>query len=115
MAHQPPMGTPSAGDPPASCLRCKTVYLKIVKASPEITFYRCPRCTRHYAGTPGAGLVDRWGSPVSRALYGVIYEPDAIPHAPRIAGELARGRTGPAIEALAREIQLELDEPTQRV
>jgi hypothetical protein len=91
------------------------ITLIVVEASPEMTFYRCPHCERHYARKPGMGLVDRWGSPVSLALYGVIYEPDAILHAPRIARELASARDRSSSEALAREIQLELDEPTQRV
>jgi hypothetical protein len=97
------------------CLRCKTVTLDILEPSSEVTFYRCPRCERHYAQQPGKGLVDRWLSPASLALYGVIYEPDAIMHAPRIARDLASTRDRASIEALAREIQLELDEPTQRV
>jgi transposase-like protein len=101
--------------PRVACPRCKTITLEVLEASPEITFYRCPHCERHYARKPGIGLVDRWLSPVSLALYGVIYEPDAILHAPRIARELASARDRASIEALAREIQLELDEPTQRV
>jgi hypothetical protein len=60
-------------------------------------------------------LVDRWLSPVSLALYGVIYEPDAIPHAARIAEQLASGKDRASIARLAREIQRELDEPTQPV
>jgi hypothetical protein len=98
-----------------ACLRCKTVTLDILEASSEITFYWCPRCERQYAQQAGKGLVDRWLSPASLALYGVIYEPDAIMHAPRIAKDLASTRDRASIEVLAREIQLEFDEPTQRV
>jgi hypothetical protein len=98
-----------------SCLRCKTVTLEVLDTLPEITCYRCLHCKRHYAKEPGKGLVSRWGSPLSLALYGVIFAADAIPHVADTARELARSRDSQAIEALADEIQLELDEPTQRV
>ncbi len=107
--------SPSASGPGLTCPRCRTVGLETLDASPGITFYRCPGCSRQYARTPGAGLVDRWLSPVSLALYGVIFESDAIPHAPRIAQDLTRERDPASLAALAREIQLELDEPTQQV
>jgi hypothetical protein len=98
-----------------TCPRCQTVTLDIVAASSEISVYRCLRSERQYARTPGTGVVDRWLSPVSLALYGVIYEPDAIIHAPRIATELARTRDRAMIDVLAGEMQRELDEPTQWV
>ena len=52
---------------------------------------------------------------MSLALYGVVFEPDAIPHAARIADQLARGHDTEYARHLAREIERELDELTQRV
>jgi hypothetical protein len=60
-------------------------------------------------------VTDRWGSPISLALYGVIFDRDAIPRADQIAEMLARDKDAVYLEAFAREIQSELDEPTQQV
>jgi predicted RNA-binding Zn-ribbon protein involved in translation (DUF1610 family) len=100
---------------PSLCLRCKTVPLNVLQSDAEITFFVCPRCGRQYARKSGAGLVYRWGSPLSIALYGVIYEVDAQPHAGRIADELASGKAPADLECFIREIELELAEPTQAV
>jgi hypothetical protein len=108
-----PDRSPSSDQP--TCPRCEAVSLEIVEASPAITFYRCPGCARQYSRKSGAGLVDRWLSPVSLALYGVIFASDAIGQATRIARTLAHDRDRASIEVLANEIQLELDEPTQQV
>ena len=60
-------------------------------------------------------MTDRWGSPISLALYGVIFDRDAIPRAGQIAEMLARDKDAAYLEAFARAIQAELDEPTQQV
>jgi len=52
---------------------------------------------------------------LSLALYGVIFEPDAIPHAARIADHLARAHSAEESRHLAEEIERELSDPTQRV
>jgi hypothetical protein len=100
---------------PIPCPRCKAVRLDVVESAAEITFFACPSCRRSYARRPGGALTDRWGSPLSLALYGVVFEPDAIPHAARIADQLSRGHDAEYVRHLAREIECELDEPTQRV
>lgn len=97
------------------CLRCKTVRLDVLESDAEIAFFACSRCGRQYARTPRGGLVYRWGNPLSLALYGVIYEADAPPHAARIADHLARDRDAAALAPFIREIELELANPTQAV
>ena len=101
--------------PTPLCLRCKTVRLDVLESDAEITFFACPQCGRQYARKAGEALTYRWGGPLSLALYGVIYETDAPPHAARIADQLARGRDSAALDRLIREIELELADPTQRV
>lgn len=97
------------------CLRCKTVGLDALESDAEIAFFACSRCGRQYARKAGADLVYRWGNPLSLALYGVIYETDALPHAARIADQLADGRDPAARQLFINEIELELAEPTQAV
>jgi hypothetical protein len=100
---------------PSLCLRCKTVPLNVLQSDAEITFFVCPRCSRQYVRKSGAGLVYRWGHPLTLALYGVICEPDAPPHAARIADQLASGEDPADLERFIREIELELADPTQAV
>ena len=101
--------------PTPLCLRCKTVRLDVLESSAAITFYACPQCDRHYARKPGKDLVYRWGNPLSLALYGVIYETDAPPHAARLADQLVRAKDPAELKRIVDEIELELADPTQRV
>ena len=96
-------------------LRCKKVRLDVLESDAEIAFFACARCGRQYARKAGRELVFRWGNPLSLALYGVIYEADAPPHAARIADQLARDRDAAALDRFIREIELELADPTQAV
>jgi hypothetical protein len=66
------------------------------------------------AQEPGGALVERWLGPLSRALYGVMF--DLHPQG-RAAEQARRVMKGPAeqIAALCDEIRRELEHPTQPV
>ena len=98
------------------CLRCKAVPLAEVGPSdPRIALFECPACGRGYALSPGQRLTFRWGHPISLALYGVQFDESPRGRAAEVAAALDRERPTEEMNLLAREIRLELDEPTQQV
>ena len=100
---------------PPLCLRCKTVRLDVLHSDAEIAFLACPSCQREYTRRAGGALVERWRGPLSIALYGVIFAEDAIPHAERIAEQLASSWDPATLELFISEIELELADPIQAV
>ena len=97
------------------CLRCSNVHLlKLAGSDREIAFYQCPACFRQYAQSRDQSLTYRWGHPLSVALYGVIFAPEPLKHADRIAELLLRNSTED-VETTMAEIELELQRPTQKV
>lgn len=98
-----------------NCLRCETVKLIVLHdSSKEITFYECPNCSRHFAQKLGQGLCDRWLSPISLVLYGVIFERQPQDAYQRIA-ELFLKQRADDIPFFIEEITQELQKPTQNV
>jgi hypothetical protein len=104
------------------CLRCPDAVALVPEDSDpahdnEIRFYRCPACQRSYARKAGRGLTFRWGHPVSLALYRFRGEAGADQDftVQSIANDLAKHRAPEAIDAIAREITQELEQPTQPV
>jgi hypothetical protein len=98
------------------CLRCRTVPLTVVGTTDSrLTFFECPACCRQYALRPGKGLTFRWPHPIGLTLYGVQFDESPSLRAAEAAASFARGRPAAELERLAREIELELREPTQRV
>jgi hypothetical protein len=98
------------------CLRCKTVPLSSVEPrQPEIKFFECPSCQRHYALMPGKQLTFRWMHPISLALYRVMFDESPSSRARQMADTFIEDRPAVELESFVREIRLELDEPTQEV
>lgn len=98
------------------CLRCQDLPLRELPGSPhEITFYACPGCERQYARERGGPLQYRWRHPLTLALYPVIFEASPAPLAPRVASSFRADWPEEKIEAMVREIRLELDDPTVSV
>ncbi len=102
------------------CLRCNDSELEVLSASsPEITFYSCPTCGRHYAKQPGESLHDRWLSPLSGVLYGVIFERKPQKRAKEMAERFYQGREFYTEKWLKvwvlGDIQSELEHPKQKV
>jgi hypothetical protein len=102
------------------CLRCKDSELEVLSdSSPEITFYACPTCGRHYAKQPGESLHDRWLSPLSGVLYGVIFGLKPQKRAKEMAEHFYQGREFCTEEWLKvyvlGDIQSELEHPKQKV
>lgn len=91
-----------------NCLRCETVKLRVIpKSTQEITFYECPSCSRHFAQKLGQGLCDRWLSPISLVLYGIIFERYPQDAYQRIAEQFLEQRAG--------DIPLSIEEITQEL
>ena len=98
-----------------NCLRCETIKLEVLpESSKEITFYECPHCHRHFAQKPNQRLSDRWGSPISLVLYGIIFESQPQKAYQRIAENFLAQKTCD-IPLMIKEITQELQKPTQNV
>ena len=98
------------------CLRCKTVPVAEARPpGPRIAFFECPRCRRQYALRPGKRLTFRWPHPISLPLYAVQFDESPAGRAAEAAASLVRHRPAEELASFAREIRLELDEPTQPV
>jgi len=78
-------------------------------------FFECPACGRQYTLKRGKALTFRWGHPVSLALYPAQMFPDPRGGEAAAAKDMMRGKSREEIAAMADEIVLELDQPSQRV
>lgn len=107
------MSTSTEPIPPA-CLRCGA-KLDPLPVQGSVAFFECPDCKRHYARVPGRGLTFRWRHPISLALYGCVPFPSIRGGESDAVRALVQGRSGAELAAIADEIQLELDHPTQQV
>ncbi len=96
------------------CPRCGRSLVLSPDTTETIMFYDCPSCRWHFAQEPGEGLHDRWGSPLSIALYSQIFEKSPDQTAEENARALISQRPD-LIGAILDEIDRELDSPTQRV
>jgi hypothetical protein len=98
------------------CLRCQTVKLNEVgPVTPEMTFFECPSCGRHYALKPGKRLTFRWMHPISLVLYVTQFDETPVGRAKEVAASFIKDRPAEQLALIAREIRLELEEPTQQV
>jgi hypothetical protein len=98
------------------CLRCDGVELvRADEVSPEIAFYACPQCGRRYAQRPGGALTFRWLDPISVALYPVIFTEAPEKVDPLRIDEQFSHVSPDQLAAMAAEIRLELETPTQPV
>jgi hypothetical protein len=103
-------------DPAPRCLRCRDVALVPAASSPaDVTFYECPTCGRPYAKAAGGPLTYRWLHPVSLPLYCVLFSPEPVPEAERVARDFVQRESDEHLCVLLDEIELELREPTQTV
>ena len=98
------------------CLRCETTPLIVLPESNDrITFYECPSCHRQFAQELGRGLCDRWLSPISLVLYGIIFQPEPQAEYQHIAQYFLDERPREEVARMAEEIEHELRKPTQQV
>jgi hypothetical protein len=95
-----------------TCLRCPGA-LRPTERAEALVFLECPECGRRYAQQDGGPLTERWLGPLSLALYGVIFV--ERPQDPECVRRQARSMDHLDVGALAREIRLELAEPSQPV
>ncbi len=96
------------------CPRCGGPLTLSHDSTAEIIFYYCPSCPWHFAQKPGESLHDRWGSPLSIALYSQIFEK----HPDQTAEENAKlllSQRPDLIASILSEIDRELESSTQRV
>ncbi len=99
-----------------NCLRCaESTLILLPESSAEINFFNCPQCCRHYAQKPGKGLTFRWLHPISLALYSILFEREPMSVASSLAESFIRQYETDVVERMWKEIQGELDHPTQQV
>ena len=93
------------------CIRCGNF---LDKQSSE--FYRCVNCKRDYTKTRNNIIVDKWLSPISLVLYGIIFETSKIPDQ-TINFQIAQLEkfSKEEISIIINDIQEELDNPKQNV
>lgn len=96
------------------CPRCGKPLVLNPDSTAEITFYDCRSCPWRFAQCPGEGLHDRWGSPLSIALYSQIFEKHSDQTAEENAKALLSQRPD-LIAVILSEIDRELESPTQKV
>ena len=56
-----------------ACFRCNGELI-ITNKSEDITFYQCNNCKRSFSQSEGKSITDRWMSPISLALYPIIFK-----------------------------------------
>lgn len=97
------------------CFRCNE-RLVLTEEHEEITFYYCEPCKRAYAKKLGKSLTDRWLSPISIVLYGLIFETGKIPDEviERILKRIEH-LTTEQLKLIADDIEDELQTPKQRL
>lgn len=79
-----------------------------------VAFYRCPGCHSNYARRKDGALTDRWGMPISLALYPLIFEQDYESSVrPVLLGILGLGKA--YADAFLDDIRLELAAPRQEL
>jgi hypothetical protein len=103
------------GRPAPFCLRCPDVALRALDGPPDISFFECPSCRRHYSQKKSGALTYRWRHPISLPLYFVLFSKEPVAEALRVAAHLADTLSSAELEAMTREIELELEQPTQEV
>ncbi len=96
------------------CPRCGGPLVLSPDSDATITFYDCLSCPWYFAQIPGQDLHDRWGSPLSIALYSQIFEKHPEQTAEENAKALLSQRPD-MIAAILDEIGRELQSPTQKV
>lgn len=96
------------------CPRCGGPLVLNPDTTETIMFYDCPSCPWHFAQCPGQSLHDRWGSPLSIALYSQIFEKHPDQSAEENAKALLSQRPD-LIADILNEIDRELKSPTQKV
>lgn len=99
----------------AKCLRCEQPLERLDGAG-DIRFWRCLHCTRDYA-EKGGQLTDRWLSPISLILYGIIFSRHPQNDAEHIADQFINNanNTRDRLILIVTEIREELAHPKQRV
>ena len=97
------------------CFRCNG-ELVLIQSVESIEFFKCESCKREFARENRNELTDRWGSPISIALYSIIFEKEPISeeHIDFTAHELIE-QFNDNIEEFINEISIELINPKQKV
>ena len=103
----------SFGLPAPFCPRCSGIKLRALDESADDgSYFECPSCRRQYARAE-SGSLNYY--PVSIPLYCVLFSKDPVADAPRVANFLAEQSSAAKLAAMTREIELELEQPTQQV
>jgi len=95
------------------CFRCGG-RLSLLERRDDLEFLKCVTCERQYSRREGRAITDRWLSPISLALYGIIFQDSPISEKrlKQLAGSLDH-LSSDEIGVLIAEIDSELQNPRQ--
>ena len=98
------------------CFRCNTSLI-ITDQSKAITFDKCDKCKRAYAKSVGKSLTDRWLSPISIAMYYIIFATQKVPDKmiKETANEFLERFGTKKINILLEDIDEEINNPKQKL
>jgi len=98
------------------CFRCN--HSPLTDTTPDdvdgIKFYKCRQCKSEYAKRPERQLCDRWGMPLTAALYGLICHDNTDDQFEYIFNQMVRKGYGFVI-TLIGHIEFEIKRPKQNV
>jgi len=98
-----------------NCFRCNGSLIDITPSDVEEgSFYRCTRCHSEYIKRLEKPLCDRWGMPLTVALYGLICADNTDDKIDEIVDQMQRQGRG-FIGTLIVHITLEMKHPKQNV
>lgn len=97
------------------CYRCNGPLVDVTpKDIEDLRFYVCGQCESRYTRSENGRLHDRWGMPLTLALYELIFEENTEDRFNHIYVEMIR--KGPAfVRHLLKHLDAELNDPRQYV
>ena len=102
--------------PNLSCPSCGEPLVQSADSTADVTFFECKSCGRRYLTRASQGLVFRWPHPIGVALYSFAFRSRPQSHHLSTAiRSLTEGQSQEQVAAAVREIERELEQPTQQV
>jgi len=99
----------------SNCFRCNSALIDNTPDDVESgTFYKCSQCESEYIKRPGKSLCDRWGMPITVALYGLILANNTEDNFEHIYDQMLRKGVG-FVATLIIHIKFEIKFPKQNV
>jgi len=98
-----------------NCFRCNGTLIDATPSDVDDgTFYECHRCDAEYIKRPEKRLCDRWGMPLTLALYGLICADNTDDKLDEVVDQMQRQGYG-FVGTLIAHITFEIEHPKQNV